>query len=87
MIVVFEVHLPASADSSTLLSAEVVRETKAQVMTLAEAAQVGFQGLGAEPPGMQTRLVAVAPRDAQWVHRVLETHEAVAGFRRHDVDL
>ena len=43
--------------------------------------------MGTEPPGMQTRLVAVAPRDAQWVHRVLETHEAVAGFRRHDVDL
>lgn len=85
MMVVFEVFLAPGADPGTLLSAETKRETNAQVMTIAEATKVGFQGL-VEHPGKPVRLIAVAKRDAPWIHRVLETNEAVARFQMHDID-
>jgi hypothetical protein len=85
MMVLFEVFLSPGADPSTLLSQEILRETKAQVMTMEEARKVGFSGLP-DPQGKEVRLVAVAKRDAPWVHRALETSEAVGTFRMHDVD-
>ena len=38
------------------------------------------------PDGTEVRLIAVARRDAPWVHRALETNEAVGSFRMHEVD-
>jgi hypothetical protein len=32
------------------------------------------------------RLVAVAKRDATWVHRALENNPAVGAFKIHEVD-
>jgi hypothetical protein len=86
MLMVFEVFLAPGADGSELLSAETIRSTQAQIMTLAEAKKVGFGGLPDPPPGKEVRLIAVAKRDANWIHRALETSEAVAGFRMHEVD-
>lgn len=86
MMVVFEVFLAPGADAADLLSKDTQRETQAQVMTLAEAKKVGFQGLPEPPPGKQVRLIAVAKRDAPWIHRALETNEAVGTFRMYDVD-
>jgi hypothetical protein len=86
MMVVFEVHVAPGADPEHILSKEQLRETQAQVMTLDEARKVGFGGLPEPPPGKQVRLIAVARRDAAWVHRALETSEAVGTFRAHDVD-
>jgi hypothetical protein len=87
MLAVFEVYLVPGADGSELLSAETVRATAAQVMTLDEAQKVGFGGLPAPPPGKDVRLVAVAWRDRSWIHRALETSEAVAGFHVHEVNV
>jgi hypothetical protein len=54
-------------------------------MTVDEARKVGFAGLQ-ESPGKEVRLIAVAKRDATWIHRALENNEAVGAFRMHDVD-
>ena len=87
MLMVFEVYFVPGTDPDALLSAEVKRETKAQVMTFAEAAAVGFGGLPAPASGSgETRLIAVNKRDASWINRLLETSESVAGFRVHEVD-
>ncbi len=86
MLSVFEVHLAPGADASDLLTAETIRSTSAQIMTLEEAKKVGFGGLPDPPPGKQVRLIAVARRDAAWIHRALETSEAVGGFHVHEVD-
>jgi hypothetical protein len=86
MMAVFEVYLAPGADAAELLSAETLKATAAQVMTLAEAKKVGFGGLPEPPPGKDVRLIAVARRDAPWIHRALETSEAATGFRVHEVD-
>ena len=85
MMVVFEVFLATGSDPSLILTEETKRETGAQVMTLDEARKVGFQGI-TDAEGHEVRLIAVAKRDAPWVHRALETNEVVASFRMHDVD-
>jgi hypothetical protein len=85
MMVVFEVHMAPGSDPSGILSAETLRETQAQVMTLEEAKKVGFAGLPEPPADRVVGLIAVAKRDAQWVQRALETNEAVGGFRVHEV--
>ena len=85
MMVVFMVYLAPGADPATLLSAETQRDTQAQVMTIEDARKVGFAGL--EPAGdKEVRLIAVARRDAPWIHRALETNDAVGTFSVHDVD-
>jgi alanyl-tRNA synthetase len=85
MLIVFEVHLVPGADAADLLSAETIQSTHAQIMTVEEAKKVGFAGLPEPPPGKEVRLVAVAKRDAGWIHRALETSEAVGGFHVHEV--
>jgi hypothetical protein len=86
MKAVFEVYLVKGAGSENLLSAEMLRETSAQVMTLAEAERVGFQGVEPLAGVGELRLIAVQRRDAPWIHRTLETSDAVASFRVHEVD-
>ncbi len=85
MMVVFEVFVAPGADPATLLSKETLKETQAQVMTLEEARKVGFAGLP-DPGDKVVRLIAVAKRDAPWIHRALETNDAVGGFRVHELD-
>ncbi len=87
MLVVFEVYVAPGHDPDALLSEEVLQETQAQVMTLAEAAAIGFQGAQPDPKGREIRLIAVAPRDAQFIQRRLEASDAVARFRPHEVDV
>ena len=84
-MVVFEVYLAPDADPGRILGPETLRETKAQIMTLDEARKVGFAGIP-DPQGKEVRLIAVAKRDASWIHRALETSDAVALFRAHEVD-
>ncbi|WP_437634394.1 hypothetical protein [Sorangium sp. So ce854] len=86
MMTVFEVYLAEGTGSADLLSAEVLKETGAQIMTLKEAEMVGFQGLQALDGAGDVRLIAVAARDAPWIHRSLEGSRAVVSFRAHQVD-
>ena len=83
MLVLFEVHLAAGADPGALITKDTMRETNAQLMTPAEAKKVGFDGL--PEMGDDVVLVAVAKRDASWIHRQLEGNDAVARFKTHDV--
>ncbi|HEY4122891.1 MAG TPA: hypothetical protein VGM56_33735 [Byssovorax sp.] len=86
MLSVFEVHLAPGSDPDTLLTPEIVQETQAQIMTPAEANAVGFAGIPADAPS-NIRLIAVAKRDAAWIHRRLESNSAVAGFTVHEIDV
>jgi len=83
-LTVFEVHLAPGETGDDLLSAEVKKETHAQVMTVPEARKVGFGGL--PDMGPNVRLIAVAKRDANWIQKVLEASHAVGGFKVHHVD-
>jgi len=85
MLAIFEVYLARGKSSDDLLSAEMLRDTQAQIMTVEEAEKVGFQGLQPVAGAGEIRLIAVSRRDAPWVHRSLEQNEAVASFRVHDV--
>jgi len=87
MLVLFEVVVARGQDPDSLLSPEVLAETKAQVMSLDDARAVGFSGARPDPQGLEVRLVAVAPRDARFVQSRLESNHAVASFRAHEVDL
>jgi hypothetical protein len=88
MLTVFEVYLAPGSDPDSLLGEETRRETQAQLMTVDEALAVGFSGVQKDPGGLEIRLIAVNSRDKSWIHRVLETNEAVARFKVHeDVDV
>ena len=71
MLAVFEVHLAPGSDPDTLLTPEIIQETQAQVMTPAEANAVGFARNPADAPA-NIRHIALAKRDAAWIHRRLE---------------
>ncbi|MFO0612066.1 MAG: hypothetical protein U0414_05740 [Polyangiaceae bacterium] len=87
MLMVFEVYFEPGAIPDTLLSDEVRKNTKAQMMTFEEAAAVGFGGLPKPAAEGVARLIAVADRDGKWIQRLLETSDIVAGFRVHHVDI
>lgn len=85
MLHVFEVYVAPGHDPDSLLSEETLRETHAQVMTFAEARAVGFTGVLEPPAGRALRLIAVNHRDAQWIHRKLESNHAVTSYKVHEV--
>lgn len=87
MLMVFEVYFEPGAIPDTLLSDQVRKDTKAQMMTFEEARAVGFGGLPKPATDGVSRLIAVADRDGKWIQRLLETSDIVAGFRVHHVDL
>lgn len=86
MMVVFDVYLAPGADPEELLTKEVLKETKAQVMSVAEAEKAGLAGLPEPELKTERRIVLVPKRDAPWIQRALETSPAATGFRVHDVD-
>jgi hypothetical protein len=85
MMVVFEVHVVPGADPGSILTAETLRETGAQVMTYDEATKVGIVGLPPPPADHVVRYVALAKRDAPWIYRSMESNDAVGGFNVHEV--
>lgn len=87
MLVIFEVYLVPGADPESFISAEMKRETGAQIMTLAEATGAGLSGLKPDPAQKgELRLIAINQRDVPWMHRTLESSPLVGSFRMHDVE-
>jgi hypothetical protein len=86
MLKLYEVIVAVGQNADALLSEEVLRETQAQVMTLDEARALGFSGAEPDKKGREVRLIAVAPRDAQFIQRRLEANDAVQSFRVHEID-
>jgi hypothetical protein len=86
MLTLYEVIVATGESADGLLSEEVLRETHAQIMTLDEAKALGFSGAQPDEKGREVRLIAVAPRDAQFIQRRLEASHAVQLFRVHEVD-
>lgn len=82
-IILFEVHLAPGSMNEELLSAEVRRETEAEVMTVAEARKKGFGGLPDFGPNV--KLIAVKSRDAGFIQARLEGSNIVSGFRAHQI--
>lgn len=85
MLHIFEVYVAPGHNPDELLSKETLDETQAQVMTFAEAKAVGFSGLSEPPAGREVRLIAVNHRDAQWIHRKLESNHGVTSYKVHEV--
>lgn len=83
-MVLIEVHL-APGIRTFELSEEILRDTKAQLMTPESARAVGFGGLPAPPEGREVRYVAVLERDSRWILNALEADPNVASFRMHEV--
>lgn len=81
-MMVFEVHLEKGSDGGSLLSSEMIEETKAQVLTVAEAARVGFSGVPDDP---QVRLVLVESNEARFVQAAIERAADVTGYQIHEV--
>ncbi len=86
MLIVYEVVIARGHDPDALLSEEALADTQAQIMTVDEAKAVGFSGAQPDPKGREIRLIAVAPRDAQYVQRRLEANDGVQSFRAHEVE-
>jgi hypothetical protein len=84
MMVVIEVHL-APGRKAFELSKETLEETKAQVMTPAEAARVGFEGLPPAPADHAVFYVAVRQVDSRWIMNALEADQGVTKFNVHEV--
>jgi len=83
-MVLIEVHLAPGAHTFEL-SAEILRDTRAQMMTAEQAHAVGFGGLPAAPSGTEVRYVAVLERDSRWILNAIETDPNVSSFRMHEV--
>jgi hypothetical protein len=83
-MVLIELHLVKGARTFEL-SAEILRDTQAQMMTPEQASAVGFGGLPAPPAGTEVRYVAVLDRDSRWILNALEADPNVASFRMHEV--
>ena len=85
MLKVFEVHLVPGGAVEQIIPAQTLKETQAQIMTVAETKAVGFGGIPDSVDAASLRLVAVAARDAPWIARALEQSDAVKAFNVHDV--
>jgi hypothetical protein len=85
-MVVFEVHVVPGSDPASILTAETLHDTQAQVMTRTEAQKVGFHGLPEAPADHEVRYVAVAKRDENRIQRGFEANDAVGLFRKFDVE-
>ena len=77
----FEVFIGPSGLSSPLLSDEVASSSGAQIMTPAEAAFVGLEGIPDDPEGRERLLVACSSAEERLIATRLEAHGDVSGFR------
>ena len=83
-MIVFTVQLVPGKDHEDMLSAEILAETKAQVMTTEQAAALGFQGFPDDP---SLRLVVVSGPDEGWIAKALERAPEVVGYDRQEIDM
>lgn len=88
MHVAFVVHVVKGTDPESLVSEETKRETQAVIMSLEDAAKMGFSASGVKvKDGQEVCLIVVAQRDAPWIARSLEQHDHVGGFQQIDVSI
>lgn len=86
MHVMFEVILAPGASAEGLLSPETIEDTKAQVLTRAEAEKIGFTGIPDDPQGRERRFIVAKRSDARRISNRLEVVPVVTGFDIHDFD-
>jgi hypothetical protein len=86
MFVMFEVSAAATGRAENLLSAEVLDETDARVMTKHEADQLGLPGAEVNRRGGDRLYVRVAKQHQRMIASLLETSPDVADFVVYDLD-
>ena len=64
---------------------DALRETMTDLLKLDEAAAVGFKGI-VVPEGHEVRVIAVAARDARWIHRALEANPGVTSYKVSEIE-
>jgi len=87
MHTMFEMYLAPGHSSEGLLSQETLDDTKAQIMTRAEAEKVGFGGLPEGPEGIEQRFIVVQKIDERRIMNLLESSPQVAKFAVHEVNI
>ena len=78
MIVIFRVLISQGCNPDDLLSDEVLKETKARIMTLEQASAMGLEGLPQSPADMVVRFVLVAHSEAGFIQSRLEGNPSVS---------
>ncbi len=79
----FEVFLNAGVDGKSLLTAEALETTGAQLFSPAEAEMVGLEGIPADPKGRPRMFIACRPSDERFITSRLEANSGVAEFKVH----
>jgi hypothetical protein len=87
MLIVFSILLVPGTDGKTLLSAETIQDTNAQVMTYAEAKAVGFNEVPEQDAQENVIFIVVDRKDAPWINRSLEVNENIVSYKIHEVDM
>ena len=81
----FEVFLTNAWDRETLLSAEALEITGAQIFDAKEAELVGFEGIPEDPSGRARVFIACSPSHERLIASRLEANGNVEAFRLHQV--
>lgn len=72
MMVLFRILLDKGYNPDELLSDEVLKETKARIITLEQANVMGLKGLPQNPADKVVRFILVSERDAGFIQSRLE---------------
>lgn len=83
---VFSILLVPGTDGKTLLSAETIQDTNAQVMTYAEVRAFGFEELLELDARENVIFIVVDEKNATWINRSLEGNENVVSYKIDEVD-
>jgi hypothetical protein len=83
---VFSILLVSDTDGKTLLSAETIQDTNAQVLTYAEARAFGFEELLELDARENVIFIVVHEKNATWINRSLEGNENVVSYKIDEVD-
>ena len=84
-MILYEVFLVEGSEGSTVLSAEALEESGAQIFTPQEAAIVGLQGIPDDPEDRPRVLIACSPGNSQFIATRLEASAAVGTFKLHEM--
>lgn len=84
-MVIFRVLIAQGSGPDDLLSKEVLKETKARIMTFEEALALGFEGLPPDPEDMIVRFVLVAKPEAGFIQSRLDGNPNVSMIEMSEV--
>jgi hypothetical protein len=84
-MMLFEVYLESGSFGQAILSEETMADTGAQLMSDAEAAAAGFDGLPGNTSGSDRRWIACRETDAGRIVNALNMSGSVSQFKPHEI--